>query len=160
VEIATKSDGDRLLLAKVRPDSTLAQTIAAVQARADTSQGKPPEPETRMEVPILNFRLTKDYEELLGKTVQCPNKKLSGQFFVMVRQLIQFKLNEKGAKLKAEAVAVTKSAIFVGHESPQLIFDKPFLILMERKGAANPYFAIWIDNPELLVPFTLEKAKP
>jgi serine protease inhibitor len=77
----------------------------------------------------------------------------------MVRQLVQFKFNEEGAKLKSEAVAVTKSAILVGHESPQLIFDKPFLILMERKGAANPYFALWVDNPELLVPFTPEKAK-
>jgi len=159
VEIATQSTGDRLLLAKVHPDPTLSETVHNVQSRADTSHGIQPEAETRLKVPILNFRLTKDYDELLQKHIQCPNKTLNGQFFVMVRQLVQFKFNEEGAKLKSEAVAVTKSAILVGHESPQLIFDKPFLILMERKGAANPYFALWVDNPELLVPFTPEKAK-
>jgi hypothetical protein len=159
IEVATKSKGDRLLLAKIHPDSTLIQTIATVQSRADSTKGTLPEPETRMEVPTLDFRLTKDYEELLGKHIQCPNARLSDQFFVMVRQLVQFKLNEEGAKLKSEAVVVTKQTILVGHGPPQLIFDKPFLILMEHKGAANPYFALWIDNSELLVPFVEEKPK-
>jgi hypothetical protein len=159
VEIATQSTGDRLLLAKVHPDSTLSETVHNVQSRADTSHGIQPEAETRLKVPILNFRLTKDYDELLQKHIQCPNQTLNGQFFVMVRQLVQFKLDEEGAKLKSEAVAVTAKGVRENEGPPELIFDKPFLILMERKGAANPYFALWVDNPELLVSFTPEKAK-
>jgi hypothetical protein len=159
IEIATKSKGDLLLLAKVHPDSTLSQTIQSVQGRADTSQAKSPEGETWMQVPILNFRLVKDYEELLNQHIRCSNATLNGQFFVMARQSIRFKLNEEGAKLKSETVVATTSAEIEVHETPQLIFDKPFLILMERKGAANPYFALWIDNSELLVPFVEEKPK-
>jgi hypothetical protein len=34
-----------------------------------------------------------------------------------------------------------------------MIFDKPFLIVLERVGATAPYFAMWVDNPELLVPW-------
>jgi hypothetical protein len=164
VEIATRSTGDRLLLAKVHPDSTLAQTIRNVQTRSDTSQGLPPEAETRLKVPLLNFRLTKDYEELLQKHIQCSNTTLNGQLFVMVRQLIQFKLDEEGAKIKSETVmSADTTGTRLGHEPhepPQLIFDKPFLILMERKGAQNPYFALWVDNTELLAPFSPEKGKP
>jgi len=160
IEISTKSTGDRLLLAKIHSDSTLAQTIQSVQARADTSQGKPPESKTWMQVPILNFSLVKDYKELLSRHIRCSNETLNGQFFVMARQSIRFKLNEAGAKLKSETVvAATWGGIVQGHEPPQLIFDKPFLILMERKGAAHPYFALWIDNSELLVPFTSEKTE-
>jgi hypothetical protein len=159
IEIATKSKSDRLLLAKVHPDSTMALTIKDVQTRADTSLGKTPEAETWMQVPMLDFRLIKDYSELLNKTLQCPNRTLNGQPIVMARQSIQFKFNEEGAKLKSETVVATTGAVMAGHEPPQLIFDKPFLILMERKGAANPYFALWVDNPELLVPFVEEKPK-
>ena len=159
IEIVTKAKGDRLLLAKVSPDSTLERTIQHIQARADTSQSKTPEAESRMQVPILDFRLIKDYEELLNKHVQCSNTTLNDQPIVMARQSIQLKLNEFGAKLKSEAVVVTRSLdMMAGQEPPQLIFDRPFLILMERKGAKNPYFALWVDNLELLVPFVPEKA--
>jgi len=33
-----------------------------------------------------------------------------------------------------------------------MIFDTPFLVLMQRVDAQTPYFALWVDNPELLVP--------
>jgi len=159
VEIATRSMGDRLVLAKVHPGSTLVQTIAIVRERVARPPGTVPEDEVPMEIPILDFRLIKDYEELIGKHIHCPNPSLDGYPIEMVKQLIRFKLNEEGAKLKSEAVVDVTSAERIGVPPPQLIFDKPFLILMERKGAANPYFALWVDNPELLVPFTPEKAK-
>jgi len=34
-----------------------------------------------------------------------------------------------------------------------MIFDKPFLILLQRTDAPLPYFALWIGGPELLVGF-------
>ena len=33
----------------------------------------------------------------------------------------------------------------------RMIFDKPFLILMQRRNAKTPYFAFWVDNAEVLV---------
>ncbi len=32
-----------------------------------------------------------------------------------------------------------------------MIFDEPFLILLQRREADVPYFAMWVANPELLV---------
>jgi hypothetical protein len=34
-----------------------------------------------------------------------------------------------------------------------MVCDDAFLVLMMRKDAAHPYFAAWIDSPELLSPF-------
>jgi len=34
-----------------------------------------------------------------------------------------------------------------------MIFDKPFLVVLRREGAKAPYFALWVDNAELLVPY-------
>jgi hypothetical protein len=33
-----------------------------------------------------------------------------------------------------------------------MVFDKPFLILMQRADSKLPYFALWIGNTELLLP--------
>jgi hypothetical protein len=69
---------------------------------------------------------------------------------VLAMQSIRFRLDERGAILKSEAgVALSED----GSKPRQFIFDKPFLILLERRDAARPYFALWVDNPELLAPF-------
>ena len=33
------------------------------------------------------------------------------------------------------------------------LFDKPFLMLLKNSGSEVPYFAMWINNPELLIPW-------
>jgi hypothetical protein len=30
------------------------------------------------------------------------------------------------------------------------VFDRPFLIYLKKRGATRPYFAMWVDNAELL----------
>ena len=42
-------------------------------------------------------------------------------------------------------------------EARSIVFDRPFLLYMERSGAANPYLVIWFENPEL---FVKSDAKP
>jgi hypothetical protein len=32
-----------------------------------------------------------------------------------------------------------------------MVFDKPFLIMLQIRDADAPYFALWVANPELLV---------
>ncbi len=31
-----------------------------------------------------------------------------------------------------------------------MVFDRPFLVMLERADARNPYFVLWVDNAELL----------
>ena len=72
---------------------------------------------------------------------------------VLAVQNIRFRLDEHGAILKSEAADGEEVRVRKPKKPRQFIFDKPFLILLERKDAAQPYFALWVDNPELLVPF-------
>ena len=56
-------------------------------------------------------------------------------------------MDEKGVRLKSEAqIALTSLGL-----PNRLMFDKPFLVMLKRVNAKAPYFAMWIDNPELLV---------
>ena len=61
-------------------------------------------------------------------------------------------MNEKGVELRSEAhMTIACAAQEIPVPKHKLIFDKPFLIVMERADAKMPYFALWVDNPEILV---------
>jgi len=32
----------------------------------------------------------------------------------------------------------------------RFVFDKPFLIVMKKRGAERPFFVMWVANAELL----------
>jgi hypothetical protein len=89
-------------------------------------------------IPVIDFDVLRDYTELTG-----PDSILD-----VALQQTRFKLTEKGAVLKSEAAIATRAASF-----KNLIFDKPFLVLIQRADASQPYFALWVANAELLVPF-------
>lgn len=150
IELVTKPADDRLILAKVPPEKTLAETVAAVRGRVAKAKPKPLSTEDTLRIPSLDFDLTRHFDELEGKLIRAPKSDFNGQPLVMAAQRVCFRLNEAGARLESEgAIAAMSEPMTLG----EYIFDKPFLILLERKGAANPYFALWVGNAELLVPF-------
>ena len=97
-------------------------------------------------VPVVDFDRAREYTELYGHTIHAANKELDGLPIIFAKQSIRFRLDERGAVLRSEAGIGMGGGIAQRH----LIFDKPFLILLERKDANNPYFALWVGNAELL----------
>jgi hypothetical protein len=53
-------------------------------------------------------------------------------------------LDRSGAELSAEAKVLVKSA------SGDLLFNRPFLLYMQKRGGTRPSFAMWVANAELL----------
>jgi len=147
VELKTKSEDDRLILAMVKPKPTLRKTIAAVRERMEKARARTAEAYTHVMVPKLNFDLLKEYRELLNKRLRVKNAEVNGWPIIMASQTIRFQLSEHGARLRSEA-EVAESA----PDPAPPIFNKPFLILLMRRDAKAPYFALWVDNIELLVP--------
>ncbi len=137
VELVTTSNTDRLILAKVKPEGTLLDTIQSVKIKADTEKSESLEPSASLKVPILNFDVFRCYHELLE----------TARLYAV--QQTRFRLDETGAFLKSEAGGIGGAML----EPKHLIFDKPFLIMIQRAGADMPYFAFWVANAELLVPF-------
>jgi hypothetical protein len=135
IELKTTTATDRLLLARVPPAETLAATIAAVRERATGRDAAKMDEGLDLRIPVIDFDLIRDYPGLLDLG------------FLIARQRTRFRLDEAGAVLKSEAL----NAFFATPEQP--VFSGPFLVLLERKGAANPYFALWVANAELLTPW-------
>ncbi len=145
IELKTRLAGHRLVLAKVPPLETIGETAKAVLKRIEESEPQSLPEWENFAIPIVDFDLTREYEELVGRPLRVSHSSLSGVPIVQATQQIRFKLDERGAVLKSEAVIATLGM------AASLTFDRPFLILLKYSESSEPYFAAWIDNPELLV---------
>lgn len=144
VDPCKSSKPDQIILACIKPGETLAETVASVESRIRDS--KPEALWEELVVPNLNWELDHDFKELLGKRIK--DCDLPDPTIITARQSIAFRLDRSGAKVESEA----EMAVGAAKEPRSFVFNRPFLILMKTRGAAQPYFALWVDNGELLAP--------
>ena len=148
VELKTTSTQDRLILAQTEPKATLRETLDEVRDRIRSSKTPPFAIQITDQclVPCVQVALERAYDEILGRKVL--NAKLQDHFVREARQNVRFALDEKGATVKSEAkILIPKN----GHAPRQIVFDRPFLLYLERVGAENPYLVIWFENPNLFL---------
>jgi hypothetical protein len=152
IELKTTSVGDRLILAKLQPKTNLGDTVMAVETRIRQSQGEMASTNDLLLVPRMKLDLTREYSEIekLRLVPKGPNV-AKDLMLISAVQNTAFEMSGKGVELKSEAHMAFACA---KQQEPvpkhRMIFDKPFLILMQRSDAKIPYFAFWIDNPEVL----------
>ena len=145
IELYSKQTGDQLLLAKLpQAPATPAAASRAVLGRV---RANPPRAELAdlLAVPGIVADEMVSCSELEGRTVSG-----TGRFVRSAMQAINFRMDEKGVKLRSEA-----SISFGCSVQPQviprlMILDPPFAIVMKRNGAPQPYFVAWIANADLL----------
>lgn len=150
VELQTKLANHQLILAKVHPAATLELTIQSALKRV---ANHPPQVQTwykRLVIPITDYDLTRPYPELINRPLRVKNPLIADMPLVAAIQSIRFKLDERGAVVKSEAMLGVKSASALPDELQDLVFDKPFLVLLKLASSDKPYFAMWVDNPEIL----------
>ena len=141
IRLKSVRPNDEIVLAKVKPRDTLLATIEAVQKRAGGRRAWQLSKGDTLQIPRFDFDITRSYDELL-KIYYLWKK---------AEQKIRFRLDERGAVLKSEARIVVQPEESGRVEPKHLIFDRPFLIYLKEKGARYPYFALWVDNAELMV---------
>lgn len=168
IELKTTSPQDHLILAKIAPQDTLAATFAAVQKRISSKipsslesynqthhYPAAAEPRDTLQVPIMNFDLTREYKEFYGLRLLPTIPGMADNLEITsMQQNIRFKLDEVGADLKSDAHLLAQTAAPFPDSPPrihQLVFDKPFLLLLTHANSSHPYLALWIANPELLI---------
>jgi hypothetical protein len=153
IELVSKSADDRIILAKVPPADTLAGAVAAIRERVAGAEGETMRHGEVLKVPRFNFDVLRRYDELEGRRLISDNGNVPEDSLVVgALQSIRFEMNEKGVRLRSEAhLAFGCSAGVVVPQGRRMVFDKPFAIIMERRGASAPYFAMWVANGEMLL---------
>jgi len=147
VELRTTSAQDRLILAQAEPKATLRETLDEVRDRVRSSKSPVAIQVTdQCLIPCVQLALDRVYDEVVGRQVL--NPKLAGHTIREARQGIRLTLDEKGATLKSEAKIYAPKN---GHAPRQIVFDRPFLLYLERVGAEEPYLVCWFENPNLFL---------
>jgi hypothetical protein len=102
-------------------------------------------------IPSISFNVETNYKGLEGHTFYDTESHLLNVAY----QRTAFLLDEEGAIVESVGYASADSvgAEPVKVEPKHMLFNKPFVVFVKRKDAANPYFALMVNNAELLVPF-------
>ena len=151
LSLTSKSKDDEIILAKIKPGKTLLDTYQAVAKRIASGKRSFIEERESLKIPKIDFDLSHNFSEFEGKSLL--NNDWENWYIAAATQVTQFKLNEKGAILKSKAFILgrMKGEAPAGRSKPRMfIFDKPYLICLKQKAGKQPYFALWVNNPELM----------
>jgi hypothetical protein len=153
--IRLKPKNDEIVLAKVNPHATLAETLAAVTTRirdhSDNVERLKLQDKDELAIPRLAFNIERFYSELLGRHVR--NIANGEARFTEARQSVRLLLNETGARIESE---VDVGIYLNGHSAPapppprRFVFDKPFLMYLKESQADQPYLVLWVSNLEIM----------
>jgi hypothetical protein len=146
LDLCKHSKPTQIVLARIEPNETLGQTLAALEEKIANSPKEKLFHEFGINdvllVPNMFWRIVHHFDELVGKYLL--NQSYTGYRIKEALQIVQFRLDRSGAELKSEA------KLHVAPVPCHFVFDRPFLIYMKKREAIHPFFVAWVDNAELL----------
>jgi len=150
IRLKSLSLEDELILAKIKPLPTLLETVnqAFLRISANPYPTGLFEGET-VRIPKFDFDISSYFTEFMGRSLL--NREFYGRPLNRMIQVVRFKLNEKGALFSAETVRGEDQPLTLETVPRKLIFNSPFLVLIKKKKCQQPYFAMWIENTELML---------
>ena len=138
----------QVVVAMVAPKGSLAQTLEYVRLRTNEFQNsrnykwaKSLQETDVVRIPEMCWKIDHRFLELIDKVVSNANPAMP---IVEAMQTIEFRLDRSGAMLKSEAVLAIKAI------PREFLFDRPFLVYMQKREVEQPFFVMWVDNAELL----------
>lgn len=98
-----------------------------------------------LKIPFVKINDEINYDELCGKYI-----KGTDWYIEQALQTIDFELNNYGGSVKSEAlIEMTKCGIF--DDCRKFIFDDDFILYLKEEDKQKPYFALKVDNMDVLV---------
>jgi hypothetical protein len=147
VDLCRSTSDVQVIAAVVARRDSLSEMVGALDKKvaeyiAEIKQAPGLSANDTLYVPTLNWRLVHRFKELEGKIVT--NGPLAGLPIAQAEQMIDFRLDRSGVMLESE------SKLAMASIPARYAFDRPFLIILRRRGASRPFFVMWVDNAELL----------
>jgi hypothetical protein len=95
----------------------------------------------------MHWAIEHRFRELEGRDKRILNGSLPGLYLARALQQIDFRMDRKGALVGSEVRIEFLDGDLHGHYH----YDRPFLVLMRKRGAKHPFFLMWVANAELLI---------
>ena len=146
VKLRTKSD-DKVILYRTNDDKSFANAYKDMLTKSEKYNGNSHmTSKDRLKVPYVEFKTKHFYKELENKMI-----KYTDFMIMQALETIDFKMDNKGVKLKSEAAIVMKlTAVAPQYNKPRYFyFDDSFYLFLIEKD--KPYFALRVGNTKPLV---------
>ncbi len=141
LDLCGRSNPSQIVVACIPRKGNLAEAVFFVENHRKTRSRERPGPTDWLLVPDMVWRLSHRFTEI-ERGFQ--NAKLRDQRMDLAQQDISFRLDRSGAELSSQV------RLECMPKANHYVLDRPFLIYMKKRGAKQPYFAMWVDNAELL----------
>ena len=147
--ILNTKEGDQVLLTKGDNGNTFKEIYENVQSKSQNYKGNTRFTENdTFRVPKIKFNLLEEFTELENKVFY--SKDGYECEIVKALQTIQFELDNKGGKIKSEAVIDLKETAALADPEPEehrfFNFNSTFTMFLIEEGKELPYFAANIDD--------------
>lgn len=145
IKLKTK-EGDEIILYRTDDKKSFAEYYKDIESKSKTYTGnKEFSKDDELRIPYVRVNGMISYNELYGKEIKDSN----GLYVYDVIQNVNFSLNEKGCNLSSKATMITEY-MSISETTKLCYFTDRFIIFMKEANSDNPYFALKVDNTDIL----------
>ena len=137
-------EGDEIILYRTDENKSFNEYYEDIKNKKDNYNGSITfEENDELLVPYVNVNGTVAYNELADKII----KNTNGMYISNVIQDVNFNLNESGCNMQSHATMTTE---YLSIGSRYFWFRDTFIIFMKEENSNMPYFALKVDNQDIL----------
>lgn len=145
IKLKTK-EGDEIILYRTDDKKSFDEYYEDIKAKTKNYKGRTEFSEDdELRVPYVKVNGMINYNQLYDKKI----KNSKGLYIYNVIQNVNFYLNERGCNLSSKATMVTEY-MGIGQDTKYCYFQDTFIIFMKEKNSDKPYFALKVDNNDIL----------
>ena len=168
LDLSKRTRPNQIIVAVLKPGEMLQESIARMDRKtaefhksAKVIDGFNPEALNHgesLEVPALHWRIHHHFKELEGRDKKVLNVCCREKYVDMAYQDVEFQLDSSGATVSSNSVVHEKTAIAPRSTETEhrplthFQINRPFLIFMKKGDAGQPFFVMWVNDAELLMP--------
>ena len=137
-------EGDKIILYRTDENKSFNEYYEDINNKKGNYNGSTAfEENDELLVPYVNVNGTVAYNELADKII----KNTNGMYISNVIQDVNFNLNESGCNMQSHATMTTE---YLSVGSRYFWFIDTFIIFMKEENSNMPYFALKVDNQDIL----------
>lgn len=145
VKLKTK-EGDEIILYRTDDNKSFKEYYNDIKNKTNAYIGNREfSKDDELIVPYVRINGMISYNELYGKEI----KNTNGLYIFDVIQNVNFSLNERGCNLSSKTTMVTEY-LGIGENTKYCYFKDKFVIFMKEANSESPYFALKVDNSDIL----------
>lgn len=145
IKLKTK-EGDEIILYRTDDKKSFDEYYEDIKAKTKNYKGRTEFSEDdELRVPYVKVNGMINYNQLYDKKI----KNSKGLYIYNVIQNVNFYLNERGCNLSSKATMVTEY-MGIGQDTKYCYFQDTFIIFMKEANSDKPYFALKVDNNDIL----------